>query len=82
MQALAYAALDEAEVAFERLGSDEGLIHFLLSGFDSTSDEVVTACREVAATIGLCPRVYAVGTAQPFEVYCCARGGSRDGGRR
>lgn len=53
--ALAYAALDEAEIAFERLGRDLALRHFLRIAAGSTSPSVRTGCREIAATLGLSP---------------------------
>lgn len=52
-QAIAYAALDEAEIAFERLGHDEALGQFLRVGASNASVSIATACREIAATIGL-----------------------------
>lgn len=52
-QAIAYASVDDAEIAFERLGRDEALGHFLRVGAGCASVSVATACREIAATLGL-----------------------------
>jgi hypothetical protein len=52
-QALRYIAVDEAEVAFERLGRDAALATFLQVGAASDSPAVSTACRELAAIVGL-----------------------------
>lgn len=53
--ALAYAALDEAEIAFECLGRDLALRHFLRVAGGSASPSVRMGCREIAATLGLSP---------------------------
>lgn len=53
--ALAYAALDEAEIAFERLGRDFALRHFLRVSIRSSSPSIRMGCREIAATLGLSP---------------------------
>jgi len=52
-QALAYQALDDAEIAFERLGRESDLEHFLRVGAATTCEPVSLACRELAATVGL-----------------------------
>lgn len=52
-QALRYIAVDEAEVAFERLGRDVALATFLRVCAACDSDAVSTACREVAAIVGV-----------------------------
>lgn len=51
--ALRYIAVDEAEIAFERLGRDTSLATFLRVGATSGSDAVSTACSEIAAVVGL-----------------------------
>lgn len=50
---LAHAALDDAEIAFERLGRDADLESFLRAGSASASESVATACREIAASLGM-----------------------------
>ena len=50
--ASAYAALDEAEIAFERLGRDVDVEQFLRLASESPCEPVATACRELAVTIG------------------------------
>lgn len=52
-RALAYAALDEAEIALERLGRDSDLQRFLRVGGTSECEPLATACREIAATLGV-----------------------------
>lgn len=51
-RALAYAALDEAEVALARLGRDPDLERFFRVGATSANEAVTTACGEIAATLG------------------------------
>lgn len=51
--ALAYAALDDAEISFERLGRDPDVERFLRVGASNGCAAVATACRELAATFGL-----------------------------
>jgi hypothetical protein len=52
-QTLAYAAIDEAEIALERLGRDSDLQRFLRVGGTSECKPVATACREITATLGV-----------------------------
>lgn len=55
--ALRYIAVDEAEIAFERLGRDVAFATFLRVGTADGSDAVRTACREIAAIVGLAPAI-------------------------
>jgi len=48
-----YTALDEAEIALQRLGRDVDLERFLSAGAASGCESVVTACREIAWTLGV-----------------------------
>jgi len=50
---LRYIAVDDAEIAFARLGREPALAHFLRGCATSHSDEVRGACREIAVTLGL-----------------------------
>lgn len=72
-RALRYAALDEAEVAFEALGRDPELSRFLRAGSESASELFRLSCLEIAATVGL-----AVTSAAPsidaFEIGVPVRG--------
>lgn len=52
-RALAYAALDDAEITFERLGRDADVEQFLRAGASNGCAAIQTACRELAATFGL-----------------------------
>ena len=52
-QTLAYTALDDAEIAFERIGRDPALERFIRIGAACTCSAVCLACQELAATIGL-----------------------------
>lgn len=47
-----YAALDDAEIAFERLGRDDAVQQFLSVGASSACEAIATACRELATTVG------------------------------
>lgn len=48
-----YTALDEAEIALERLGRDSDVERFLSAGDSSGCESVATACREIAWTLGV-----------------------------
>lgn len=48
-----YTALDEAEIALERLGRDADLWRFLSAGAASGCESVAIACREIAWTLGV-----------------------------
>lgn len=50
---LAYSAVDDAEIGFERLGRDTALATFLRVGAASECEPIRTACREIAATLDL-----------------------------
>lgn len=52
-QALTYSALDDAEIAFERLGRDPDVEQFLCVGAANACEAIATACRELAATMGV-----------------------------
>lgn len=52
-RALAYTALDDAEIAFERLGRDADVERFLRLGASNGCAAVATACCELAATFGI-----------------------------
>lgn len=56
LRTLAYAALDDAEIAFERLGRDSDLEHFMRVGASSACEAIATACREMAITVGVALR--------------------------
>lgn len=48
-----YTALDEAEIALQRLGRDSDLQRFLSAGAASGCESVAIACREIAWTLGV-----------------------------
>lgn len=50
---IAYAALDDAEIAFERLGRDLAVQQFLQVGASSACEAIGTACRELSITVGI-----------------------------
>jgi len=50
---LAYAALDDAEIAFERLGRVAPVEKFLRIGAVNACAAIATACRELAAILGV-----------------------------
>lgn len=52
-RALAYSALDDAEIALERVGRDGAVQRFLRVGSSNACEAVATACRELAATLGV-----------------------------
>lgn len=52
-QTLAYTALDDAEIAFERIGRDPDLEHFVRVGAGCTCAAVRLASHELAVTFGL-----------------------------
>lgn len=52
-RALAYAALDEAEIAFERLSRNRAVRRFLRVGSSNACAALATACRELAAILGV-----------------------------
>lgn len=52
-QTLAYQALDDAEIAFERLGRDRDLEHFVSTSAASASEAVSLASQELAVTFGI-----------------------------
>lgn len=52
-RALAYAALDDAEFSFERLGCDADVERFLRVGAANACEAVAVASQELAATFGV-----------------------------
>ncbi|MCW5801788.1 MAG: hypothetical protein KIT31_05330 [Deltaproteobacteria bacterium] len=50
-----YLAVDEAEIAFVRLGRNAAFATFLRVGIACGSDAVRAACREIAGVVGLVP---------------------------
>lgn len=54
-RALRDSAIDDAEVAFERLGRDRDFATFVRVGSTAESEPVRIACRELAAVMGVSP---------------------------